>query len=132
MGKKTVGKKVWKLDKSTKKFEAENKVKILEILINNLEKHARLKEKISRYEMRGNRIYLYELEEQIITEGIIYTKPLIKEKYLEMPYARITVEETEGKECTLDWQRYNEQWVPVYKGTLEECLETLKNNEGYF
>ena len=66
------------------------------------------------------------------TEGRVYIKPLIDGKYLELTYARITLYDSEGTDCTLDWQRHNNQWMTLANGTLEECLYHMEQDEGWF
>jgi hypothetical protein len=83
-------------------------------------------------EIRGNRIYLHELVEQFKPEGAVYTKPLIDDKYLEFPYARITMQDAQGNNCTVDYQRHNNQWMTLYVGTLTECLNNIENDEWWF
>ena len=82
--------------------------------------------------MRENRIYLYNLVEPIRTEGVIFTEPLIDDKYFEFPYARITLLNSDATSCTADWQRYNDQWISLYEGTLDECLKDIENDNGWF
>ena len=76
--------------------------------------------------MRGYRIYLYELVEQTISEGAVLIKPLIDDKYLEFPYARLTLRNVKGTVCSADWQRHNDQWITLHEGTLEECLHYVE------
>jgi len=61
--------------------------------------------------------------EQSITEGTTFTVPLIEGKFLEFPYARITMYNPAYQNCTLDWQRHNNQWITIDKGSLEECIQ---------
>ena len=82
--------------------------------------------------MRANHIYLYELVEQFKTEGVIYTKPLIDDKYLEFPYARITLLDNKGEKCTADFQRHNEQWMSMYNDTLEGCIKHIEDDDSRF
>ena len=47
-------------------------------------------------------------------------------------YARITIYSEKLSNCTLDWQRYNNEWISLYSGTLEECLNKLDANDNWF
>ena len=82
--------------------------------------------------MRANLVYLYELVEQFLPEGAIFMKPLIDGKYLELPYARITLHDTHGDSCAVDWQRHNNQWITLHTGTLEECLGYIEEDSCWF
>ena len=82
--------------------------------------------------MRNNRLYLYELIEQEIRDDVVFTKPLINGKYLEYPYARITVLAPNGDKCTADCQRYNDQWMSIFSGTLAECIAHMESDDGWF
>jgi hypothetical protein len=82
--------------------------------------------------MRANRIYLYELVEQFKIEGAIYIKPLIEDKYMEFPYARITLNDAHGSNCSADWQRHNDQWMTLHTGTVAECLDHIENDSTWF
>jgi hypothetical protein len=82
--------------------------------------------------MHGNRIYLYELVEQYIPEDVILIEPLIDDKYLEYPYARISLHDVQCNNCSVDWQRHNNQWMELYTGTLEECLNSIENDNVCF
>lgn len=92
----------------------------------------KLSQKVSRVDMRGNRIYLYELVEQLNPDGAKFIKPLIDGKYLEFPYARITLLDKQGNSSTADWQRHNNQWVTIYTGTYIECLTSIEKDENWF
>jgi len=106
------------------KFTADEKAKILEEVKKIIQHLPKVLQKVSRLEMRANRIYLYELVKQIRTE----------DKYLEYPYARITLQDVQGDNCTVDWQRHNNQWMtlPLYSGTLPECLKNIENDTCWF
>ena len=123
---------VWVYKPTPPKFTEAEKAKILIKVKELVLTHPKLSQKVSNINMRANRIYLYELVEQFKTEGVIYTKPLIDDKYLEFPYARITLLDTKGEKCTADFQRHNEQWVPLYNDTLEECIKHIENDNGWF
>ena len=123
---------VWVYKAQTPKFTAGEKAELLSRIKTIIEKLPKLSKKVSRLDIRANRVYLYELVEQFIQEGVIYTKPLIEDKYLEFPYARITLNDSQGESCTLDWQRHNSQWITLDAGTLEECLNAIEKDGAWF
>ena len=124
--------KVWIYKPQAPKFTAGEKAKMLAKVKEIIEKLPKLSEKVSRLDMRGNRIYLYELIEQFAPEGAIFIRPLIDGKYLEFPYARITLNDIRGNSGTVDWQRHNEQWMTLYAGTLPECINNIENDDEWF
>jgi len=71
----------WVYKPGAPKFTASEKTKILDKAKEIIKELPRVSQKVSRVEIRANRIYLYELEEQFIEEGVIYAKPLIDDKY---------------------------------------------------
>jgi hypothetical protein len=96
-------------------------------------KTVKIKEKLSRIVIRSGRVYVYKLFEPtpIEMEGVVFTQPLIDEKYLEFPYLRITLYNRDYTDCTLDLQRHNDQWMTIDKGTLEECLIKAEESEWF-
>ena len=123
---------VWVPEARKPVFDDRARTKILQQAQETIDNNEKLKQKVSRVVMRGNRIYLYELVEQFASEGAIFIRPLIDGKYLEYPYARITINDMEGKNCTADWQRHNNQWIPLYEGTLDECLMNIEKDTAWF
>jgi hypothetical protein len=75
---------------------------------------------------------MYELVEQLKLDGAVFIKPLIEDKYLELPYARITMNDFEGSNCTADWQRHNNQWFSLYTRTLTECLNEIEKDGTWY
>jgi hypothetical protein len=130
--KKKQSPKVWGYKPETLKFTANDKAKILTAVKAIIEELPKLSQKVTRVDMRTNRVYFYELIEQFKTEGAIYIKPLIEDKYLEFPYARITLNDAQGSNCTTDWQRHNNQWISLYTGTLKECINSVENDDGWY
>ena len=124
--------KAWVYKQSPPKFSASEKERILTKAKALIAKHPKVTEKVSRIEMRANRIYLYELVEQFNPEGAIFTQPLIDDKYFEFPYARITLLDIQGENCTTDFQRHNNQWMTLYSGTLAECITNIENDDTWF
>jgi len=92
----------------------------------------KLRRVVSRMDMRGNRIYLYHLVEPFNPEGREWIKPLIDGKYLEFPFARITLANREATSCTADWQRHNDQWISLFEGSLEEVLRLVEDDTAWF
>ena len=97
-----------------------------------VKEQTKLSQKVTRVDMRANRIYLYELVEQYIPEGVAITKPLIDGKYFEMPYAGITLNDINGNNCSADWQRHNNQWMTLFTGTMAECLNSIEEDNDWF
>ena len=46
-------------------------------------------------------------------------------------YGRITLFEKDYSECTLDWQRHNDQWIVMTEGKLEDCIKETEK-ESFF
>ena len=124
--------KAWVYKPSAPKFTATEKEQIKSKVKTIIKTMPKLSQKVSRIDMKGNRIYLYELVEQVITDGAKYIVPLIDGKYLEFPYARVTLKDTGATICTADWQRHNNQWLTLFTGTLEECLNGIENDDSLF
>ena len=123
---------VWVRVPQAPKFTKDEKTKILKTVEEAIQELPKLSEVVSRFDMRANRIYLYHLVEQFRPEGAVFIKPLIDGKYLEFPYARITLTDKKAEQCTVDWQRHNEQWMTLFDGTLTECLKDIENNDEWF
>lgn len=122
----------WLAQPQAQRPKVNNKEEILGITKEEISHLPKMLQKVSRVEMRANRIYLYELIEQFKPEGAVFMKPLIDDKYLEFPYARITMLDSKGDVCTADWQRHNNQWISLFEGTLKECLESIENDNNWF
>jgi hypothetical protein len=129
------GKMVWmKVPQKPQKpkFDANEKERILKQVQEKIDHSDKLQKKVSRVAMRSNWVYLYELVEPIQVEGAVFIKPLIDGKYFEVTYARLTLNDNAGTDCTLDWQRHNEEWMSIHEGTLQECLDDLENDDDWF
>ena len=102
--------------------------KELQAFIDNSPK---LSKSINRFEIKGGRIYFYHLVEQFGWDDpdARFITPLIDGKYAEFKYARITLFPNES---TLDWQRYNDQWITMFSGTLQECLQHMDERNEWF
>ena len=123
---------VWVHQPEAPKFNANEKEGVLAKIKVLIQQQPKVLQKVSRLEMRANRIYLYELVEQRNAKGTIFIKPLIDGKYLEYPYARITLQDNQGNNCSVDWQRHNNQWITLYSGTLPECIKNIEDDECWF
>jgi len=123
---------MWVYKPSPPRFNATEKSKLITKVKEMLSTHTKVSKKVSRIEMRSNRIYLYELVEQFNPEGAVYEKPLIEGKYMEYPYARITLLDKQGDNCTADFRRHTGEWITLYTGTLAECIESIENDNAWF
>jgi len=113
--------------------DAKTKAAIMSDVTEEIKEYEKLSKKVSRITMRSNRLYMYELyEKKDRPEGAHLIKPLIDGKYVEIMYARITLHDTEGRQCTLECQRFNDQWMPLYNGSLTRCLNVMENDDGWF
>lgn len=124
--------RLWAYKPERPKFAANEKKEMLDRVKTVIDEKPKLSQKVSRLEMRGNRIYLYELVEQFKPEGAVFIKSLIEDKYLEFPYARITLNDAKGDSCTVDFQRHNDQWMSLYGGTLTECINHIEDDNTWF
>jgi hypothetical protein len=127
--KKKSSQRVWVYKPQPPKFKPNEKAQFLEKVKTEIKSMPKLSQKISRVDMRANRIYLYELVEQFKPEGAEFILPLIDDKYLEFPYARITLKDKQGEKSTVDWQRHNNQWMELFEGTLLECLSHVEADD---
>jgi len=124
------GNTVWAFSNEPAKLQKADKDAILGIVEKAIATTEKIKAKTSRISIRAGRIYLYELYEPLQVGGV-FTKPLIEGKYLEIPFMRITIYNKECTRCTLDYQRYNDQWMMIDSGTLEECIEKAEDSEWF-
>ena len=124
--------KVWVYTPKAPKFTAKDKAVILSKVKELIIKMPKLSKKVSKIDMRANRIYMHELVEQFMPEGTVLIKPLIDGKYLEYPYARITFNDTQGNNCTADYQRHTGQWMTMHTGSLEECINNVEEDNFWF
>ena len=124
--------RMWVYKSSPPKFNKKDKENILAKIKEIIPAYPKVSAKVTRIEMRANRIYLYEMVEQINPEGTVYLKPLVEGKYLEYPYARITMLDAQGEKCTADFQRHNNQWMTLYNGTLSECIAQIEADDAWF
>ena len=111
---------VWVYTPEKIKFTAAEKAVILKKVEDFISASVKLKEKVKRFVIRGNHLHMYEYVEVFRPEDAVFIKPLIDDKYIEYPYARITFKDKNAEKCTADWQRANEQWIEMFSGTLAE------------
>ena len=123
---------VWVYKPVPPKFTPNQKKDITDNIKKIIKETTKLSSRVSRIDMKANRIYLYALIEQYIPEGIELAKSLIEGKYREYPYARITLKDSKCTKCTVDWQRHNEQWMTLYEGTLSECISGIEKDSEWF
>jgi hypothetical protein len=91
----------------------------------------KLSKSISRFDIKAGRVYFYCLVEQFGWDDpdAQFIIPLIDGKYGEFKYARITIYPLE---CSLDWQRHNNQWISIFSGTFSECLQYMNERNEWF
>jgi len=113
-------------------FDAKAKEKLLCQVREMIDASEKLQKKVSRINMRADRIYLYQLVEVLNPEGREFIVPLIDGKYYEDYYARITIKDAEATDCTADWRRHNDLWMSLYSGTLQECIASIDNDNYWY
>lgn len=113
------------------KLDNSKKMKMIKEVGSFIENSPKLSKSINRFELRAGRVYFFQIIEQSgwNDPNARFTVPLIEGKYLEFKYARITIY---PNECTLDWQRHNDQWVTLFAGTLAECLQYMDESNEWF
>ena len=122
-------KKAWNLHKVAPKpvkLDKNEKSELLAIVKEEIAKTTKLKKDIVRINILAGRIYLYsewELKGEGPFIGDLKTGDMIEEKY-----ARITIFDKEYKNCSLDWQRHNDQWIAIKKGSLKHCIKEAEED----
>jgi len=126
--------RTWQQTKTSAKpkFTPQQKVDLQAKIQQFIDNSTKLKERINRMTIKSNWIHFYYLFEPVRIPGISFTEPLIDGKFFEAVYARITITDQECKHCSLDWQRHNDQWMSLFKGSLEKCLEHFEANNEWF
>jgi hypothetical protein len=122
---------IWVQAPAMPKFNPRQKENILSVVNEAIKTQTKLVKMIHRIAMKGHRIYLYQLFEPHQNENTVFTVPLIDDKYFEITYARLTLRDTNGDKCELDWQRHNDQWMTLHTGSLRECLEAIETSEWF-
>lgn len=121
----------WVRVEQPEKFLKKDK-EILKDTINcYFDNHKNLKERAKKVEIKAGRVYLYEYFEVDANSGTII-KPLIEGKYLEMPFARITIYDKQYEKCSAEYQQYNGKWFTILEGSLNNCIKYIAENEGTF
>jgi hypothetical protein len=121
----------WVYVKQPKKISPSEKESLLKRIEVEIAKTTKLRKTVSRIEIKSGRVYMYHLFEPSQPEGVIFTVPLIDGKYIELPYARITMYASIDDNCSLDWQRHNNQWMTISEGSLEECIQEAEQSEWF-
>lgn len=113
------------------KLDNSKKMALIKEVKSFIENSQKLSKSISRFELRAGRVYFFQLVEQFgwNDPNARFIMPLIDGRYAEFKYARITIY---PKECTLDWQRHNDQWVTIFSGTFAECLQYMDERNEWF
>jgi hypothetical protein len=124
---------IWVRVKKTITLQQRDKEQVQRIVTDAIEKSTKIKENLSRIVIRAGRVYVCKLFEpaHIEGEGISFTQPLIDGKYLEYPFLRISIYSRGYTDCTLDFQRHNDQWMTIDHGTLEECIAKAEASEWF-
>jgi hypothetical protein len=113
------------------KLDNSKKMKMIKEVESFIENSQKLSKSINRFELRAGRVYFFQLIEQFGWDDpdARFIMPLIDGRYAEFKYARITIY---TNECTLDWQRHNDQWVSIFSGTFTECLQHMDERNEWF
>jgi hypothetical protein len=124
---------VWVRVKKPVTLKPIEKAHVEKVVTDFIEKSVKLKENLSRIAIKAGRVYVYKLfePEPIEAEGVEFARPLIDGKYLEFPYLRITLFNRTYTDCNLDLQRYNDKWMTIDSGSLEECLAKAEESEWF-
>ena len=120
-------KRVWVKVKRPIKLTKKEKEDLMDIVKLEIEKTSKLKKDISRIYIRAGRIYFYS-ERELKGDGP-YINGLKKGDFVEDVYGRITLFKEDYSDCTLDWQRHNDQWIVISKGTLENCIKEAEKHD---
>ena len=122
---------VWVKVKEPIKISKSEKESLIKRIEAEIAKTTKIRQAVSRIEIRAGRVYLYHLCEQMMTEGVIFTVPLIDGKYIEFPYARITIYNPAYSNCSLDWQSSDNKWMTLAEGSLEECIQKVELSDWF-
>ncbi len=127
--------KVWKkVPPKPIKLDQKDKTALLKEVNNFIVSSQKLSNGINRIKIRAGRIYFYFLYKPMRWNdpNAIFIKPLIDGKYFEDIFARITLFDKKGIDCTADWQRHTGEWIVLNKGTLRECLQFIEIDDRFF
>jgi hypothetical protein len=127
-----LGNKQWIFVHKPEKFTKYEREITLDKVNKCIEELEELKSKVKRTDMKAGRVYLYHYVEPFISGYGTLIKPLIDGKYLEFPFVRITFYDTEGVNCSAEYQRHTSKWITLKEGTLNECILYINENGEYF
>lgn len=125
-------KNVWvKGNPKPQKLDNSKKMAMIKEVESFIENSPKLSKSINRFEIKAGRVYFFQLVEQFGWDNpdARFIVPLIDGRYAEFKYARITIN---PYQCTLDWQRHNDQWMTVFSGTFTECLQQMDEGNEWF
>jgi hypothetical protein len=120
---------LYKAPKKPVKLTKEEKNEIESIVHDAIEKTEKLKKDIARIHVRAGRVYFYFHKQA--KEDVEYVVPLINGKYLEFIYGRITIFDNKFEHCSLDWERHNNKWEEMEKGSLIGCIKKMENHDWF-
>jgi hypothetical protein len=124
---------VWAWAPEKVKYDAKGKAKICAEVEAFIEGSSKLKKSVSRVDMRGNWVYLYQLVERFeFDEDSDSAVPHGSGTYNEFKYARIAIQNKAATVCTVDYQRHNGEWMTILRGTFQECLTGMENDHDWF
>lgn len=118
---------MWVYAPEPAKLSKSEKEEIIKLTSELISKTNELKEKTKRIDIKSGRIYFYEWIEQKGNYGIPL-KPLIDGKYMEMPFARLTLYDRAGNKCSAEYQRHNMKWFTLKEGNISECILFISEN----
>ncbi|MDR1897007.1 MAG: hypothetical protein LBR10_09490 [Prevotellaceae bacterium] len=124
---------VWTGKRSPATLKDWDKTEAKQIVEAAIANTTKLKEAVSRIQVKAGRVYLFHLYEPNAPEGTQFTVPLIDGKYLEFTLARITIYDKSKSfcNCSLDWQRPNNEWMTVDSGSLAECIQIAEKSDWF-
>jgi len=126
-----LNKGTWTYIQKPESFSKEERQSLTERMKSYVEESTFLKERVRRIEVKAGRVYFYYYEEVSQTNGTLVNL-LIEGKYLEFPFARITIYDKTSEKCSTEYQRHNNKWFTLNEGTMGECLDYIENNIGLF
>lgn len=127
-------KKVWvKTPPKPAKLDDTDKARIIAEVNAFIANSRKLSKRINRIKVQAGRVYFYFLYKPFRWNdpNARFIKPLIDGKYNESVFARITLYDRNGMDCTADWQRHTGQWIDLTNGTLKKCLEYIDGDDGF-
>ena len=124
---------MWINDVKPTKLKKYEKEKILIQVSELLGRFPKLKNNVSRFEIKAGRLYLIYLVEKYGWDNpdIKITVPLIDGRYQEFYIARVVICDNKAQKCRLDWQSSDGKWIDLKLGTLEECFKFIEEDEWF-